>query len=92
MDKLNSPPEAPSGVRYTVVATRDDEVATPYQTAFLSGPTVTNITLQDQCIEDQVEHTAISYDSIALHDVLNALDPRHASRPVCKPILPFIGG
>jgi triacylglycerol esterase/lipase EstA (alpha/beta hydrolase family) len=92
MTNLNSPPEAPRPVRYTVIATGDDEVATPYQTAFLAGPNAKNIVLQAQCGEDQVEHTAISYDSIALHDVLNALDPRHATPPVCKPILPFVGG
>jgi hypothetical protein len=92
MRKLNAPPEAPAGVRYTVIATRRDEVATPYTTAFLSGRTVTNITLQRQCATDQIDHVAMSYDSIALHDVLNALDPRHATPPTCKVVLPLMGG
>ncbi|MDQ6834737.1 MAG: lipase, partial [Actinomycetota bacterium] len=92
LHRLNAPPEAPRRVRYTVIATRYDEVATPYTTAFLAGSNVTNILLQQQCPEDLIEHTAISYDSIALHDVLNALDPRHATRATCKPILPFVGG
>jgi triacylglycerol esterase/lipase EstA (alpha/beta hydrolase family) len=92
MHKLNAPPEAPPGVLYTVIATRYDEVATPYTTAFLAGSNVTNVLLQQQCSEDLIEHLAISYDSIALHDVLNALNPRHATPPTCKPVLPFLGG
>jgi pimeloyl-ACP methyl ester carboxylesterase len=92
MRKLNAPPEAPGPVSYTVIATRYDEVATPYRTAFLTGHNVSNILLQQQCGEDLIEHASVSYDSIALHDVLNALDPRRARSPICKPILPFVGG
>ncbi|MFL5781298.1 MAG: lipase family alpha/beta hydrolase [Thermoleophilaceae bacterium] len=92
MRKLNARPEAPAPVRYTVIATQRDEVATPYRTAFLSGRTVTNITLQRQCTTDQIDHVAMTYDSIALHDVLDALDPRHATRPACRVVLPLIGG
>jgi triacylglycerol lipase len=67
-------------------------VATPYRTGFLSGRTVTNITLQRQCSTDEIDHVALTYDSVALHDVLNALDPGHATRPRCKVVLPLIGG
>ena len=54
------------GVRYTVIETEDDEVVTPYSSAFLSGPAVTNVTLQDQCPDDHADHLAMPYDSAAL--------------------------
>jgi hypothetical protein len=74
-----------------VIETRYDEVVTPYTSAFLSGPGVTNITLQEQCALDLGDHLAIIYDPIALHDVLNALDPAHATRPACVPVFPVLG-
>jgi hypothetical protein len=40
------------GVHYTVIETEDDEVVTPYTSAFLSGRAVTNVTLQEQCPDD----------------------------------------
>lgn len=80
------------GVHYTVIATRFDGVITPYTSAFLSGPDVTNIELQDQCPLDTSDHLAISYDANALHDVLNALDPAHATAPSCRLTLPVNGG
>ena len=43
MQALNTPPEAPGPVSYTVVSTRYDEVVTPYQSQALAGDTVTNI-------------------------------------------------
>ena len=54
---------------------------TPYQSAFLTGPNVINITLQDHCAEDFSEHLAIIYDPIALHYVLNALDAEASPAP-----------
>jgi hypothetical protein len=35
-------------VSYTVIESANDEVVTPYTSAFLSGPGVTNILLQSQ--------------------------------------------
>lgn len=90
--KMNSVPDTVPGVNYTVIETKNDEVVTPYTNAFLSGPNVTNITLQDQCILDQSEHLSVAFDHIALRDVLNALDPAHAVAPLCTPVLPVVGG
>jgi hypothetical protein len=92
MTRLNAGGDTEPGVQYTVITTRNDEVVTPYTSAFLSGPDVTNIVVQDQCPLDQVEHVAIPYDHIALRDVLNALDPSTARAPLCTPVLPFVGG
>ncbi|BFO20227.1 hypothetical protein SHKM778_66150 [Streptomyces sp. KM77-8] len=75
------------GVRYTVIATRYDEVVTPYSSAFLTGPDVRNVLLQDLCPLDLSEHLAIGLlDRIAFHEVANALDPAHAERTTCASV------
>jgi triacylglycerol esterase/lipase EstA (alpha/beta hydrolase family) len=89
---LNSGSETAPGVDYTVIESRYDEVVTPYTSAFLSGPNVTNITLQNQCPLDLGEHLSMPYDHIADRDVLNALDPADAVRPACTPVAPVAGG
>jgi triacylglycerol esterase/lipase EstA (alpha/beta hydrolase family) len=89
---LNSGGETVPGVSYTVIQTRFDEVVTPYTSAFLSGPGVTNITLQNQCILDLGEHLSMPYDHIADADVLTALDPANPQKPLCTPIAPISGG
>jgi triacylglycerol esterase/lipase EstA (alpha/beta hydrolase family) len=92
LQRLNASGDTVPGVAYTVIESRDDEIVTPYQTAFLNGPNVTNITLQDQCALDSVDHIAITYDHIALQDVVNALDPAHARQPACSPVVALVGG
>jgi triacylglycerol esterase/lipase EstA (alpha/beta hydrolase family) len=90
---LNAGSETMPGVEYTVIESANDEVVTPYTSAFLSGGSnVTNILLQQQCALDQGEHLSMPYDHIADADVLNALDPAHAVAPACTPVLPVIGG
>ncbi|HEX6469326.1 MAG TPA: alpha/beta fold hydrolase [Streptosporangiaceae bacterium] len=81
--KLNAGGDTVSGVRYTVIATRYDEVVTPYTGQFLSGGDVHNVTLQNLCALDIAEHVAIAADPVALHEVLNALDPAHATTTTC---------
>jgi triacylglycerol esterase/lipase EstA (alpha/beta hydrolase family) len=92
LQDLNAGGDTVPGVSYTVITTRYDEVVTPYASAFLSGPDTTNIVVQDQCALDGAEHLAISYDHIALQEVLNALDPASARRAPCTPVLPERGG
>lgn len=92
MTKLNSGEQTDPRVGYTVVATRWDEVITPYTSGFLpTGPNVTNITVQDQCALDRSDHLEIGYDPIALTDVLNALDPAHPRAVRCRVVLPVTG-
>ncbi|OAR23677.1 lipase [Streptomyces sp. ERV7] len=89
---LNAGGETVPGVTYTNIATKFDEVTTPYTSAFLAaGPHVTNITVQDQCVLDGTDHTEISYDPIALTHVLNALDPAHPRAIPCQVVLPVTG-
>lgn len=89
---LNAGGETLPGVHYTVIESRYDEVVTPYQSAFLSGAHVTNITLQTQCPLDLGEHLSMPYDHIAVADVLTALDPTQPRHPACTPVLPVVGG
>lgn len=69
------------GVTYTTVVTKYDQVVTPYDQQYLSGPEVTNITLQDGCPKDQSEHLATMYSERTWRFVLNALSPDPA--PQC---------
>ena len=88
---LNAGGDTVAGVSYTVIESRNDEVVTPFTSAFLSGPGVTGITLQNQCVLDQSDHLEIAADPVALADVLNALDPAHPVRVPCLVVLPITG-
>jgi triacylglycerol esterase/lipase EstA (alpha/beta hydrolase family) len=85
---LNAGGDTVAGVSYTVIETKYDDVVTPYQSAFLSGANVTNITLQNQCGLDLTDHIGIAFDPIALADMLNALDPAHPVPVPCLLVLP----
>ncbi|MER5718591.1 alpha/beta fold hydrolase [Streptomyces sp. NPDC002132] len=88
MAKLNAGGDTVPGVRYTVIATRYDEVVTPYRTQFLSGANVSNVLIQDRCALDLSEHALLGLtDRIAFHEVANALDPAHATPSTCASVL-----
>ena len=90
---LNDGGETVPSVKYTVIESDNDEVVTPYTSAFLApAPNVTNILLQNQCALDQGEHLSMPYDHIADADVLTALDPADPQHPACTPVLPVSGG
>jgi len=91
LDNLNAGGDTVPGVQYTVIETKDDEVVTPYTNAFLTGPGVTNITVQNQCPFDASDHLEIAADPVALADVLNALDPAAPVRVPCLIVLPLTG-
>ncbi|MEU3316195.1 esterase/lipase family protein [Streptomyces sp. NPDC048387] len=85
--KLNAGGDTVPGVAYTVIATKYDEVVTPYTSGFLNGPNVRNVLLQDLCPLDLSEHVAIGLtDRIAWHEAVNALDPAHAERTTCASV------
>jgi triacylglycerol esterase/lipase EstA (alpha/beta hydrolase family) len=88
---LNDTPTVP-GVQYTVIASEDDQVVTPYTNAFLpAAANVTNITVQQQCSQDTTDHLELAYDPVALATVLNALDPANPVQVPCVPVLPLTG-
>lgn len=76
------------GVIYTNIATKYDELVSPYTSSFLAGPNVTNITLQDNCALDFSDHLSIISSPITGQHILNALDPEHARPAPCVPVLP----
>ncbi|MGW0758084.1 esterase/lipase family protein [Streptomyces sp. NPDC002814] len=82
--KLNAGGDTVPGVSYTVLATKYDEVVTPYRSQFLSGSGVRNVLLQDLCPLDLSEHVSIGlFSRIAFHEVANALDPARATPTTC---------
>jgi len=92
MDTLNAGGDTVPGPRYVVIESMYDEVVTPYQSAFLSGPGVQNILLQQQCPLDFSDHIGIVYDPVALQDVMNALGPDNPHFvPVCTFVPPGLG-
>ncbi|MFD9192442.1 esterase/lipase family protein [Streptomyces phaeochromogenes] len=88
LTKLNAGGDTVPGVRYTVIATKYDEVVTPYRSQYLDGPNVRNVLIQDLCAVDLSEHAAIGLiDRIAFHEVVNALDPAHATPTTCLSVI-----
>ena len=85
--KLNAGGDTVPGVDYTVIATKYDEVVTPYRSQFLDGPNVRNVVLQDLCAADLSEHVALGlFSRVAHHEVANALDPAHATPTTCASV------
>lgn len=91
MADLNAGGDTVPGVTYTVVGTKYEEAVTPYRTQFLTGPNVTNITVQQNCAINFSEHISVAFDRRALGFVLKGLDPR-AKNPPCVLSLPLLGG
>lgn len=74
-----------AGPDYTVIATKHDIVVTPYTQAFLTGPKVENILIQDQCPADPTGHIGISFDSPTIQNILNELGPNTPNfHPTCQ--------
>jgi triacylglycerol esterase/lipase EstA (alpha/beta hydrolase family) len=74
-----------AGPRYVVIETTKDAVVTPYTNAFLRGPNVKNITIQDQCPQDGTGHVGMVNDSPTMQNVLNQLGPNSATfKPTCS--------
>jgi triacylglycerol esterase/lipase EstA (alpha/beta hydrolase family) len=93
LDRLNDGGDTVPGPRYVVIQTRYDEVVTPHTSAFLSGPNVRNVRLQDQCPIDFTDHLGIIYDPVALEHVMNALGPNDPNfRARCRLVLPVVSG
>jgi len=82
LTKLNSIGDTVAGPAYTVISTTHDEVVTPYPSQFLAGSAqqVTNITIQDKCPADVIEHDQAPNDPVVQRLVSNAL-----ARPAGQP-------
>ena len=82
LTELNSIGDTVPGPAYTVISTTHDEVVTPYPSQFLAGPAqqVTNITIQDKCPADVIDHDQAPNDPITQRLVSDALR-QPAGRP-----------
>ena len=88
MTKLNAGGDTVAGVSYTVIATKYDEIVTPWRNQYLSGANVRNVLIQDLCPLDLSEHAALGLiDRIAFHEVANALDPVRATPTTCASVV-----
>jgi pimeloyl-ACP methyl ester carboxylesterase len=81
---LDNGPIAQSGVSYTIITSRYDELVTPTATAFVNEPGVKNEYVQDTCPFDPVGHIGEAYDLNVWHLVQNALDPSNAKPFICS--------
>jgi triacylglycerol lipase len=91
MNKLRSGGIAVSGVSYTSIVTRNDELVVPYTSGIETAPNMTNLVVQNQCPLDQAEHVSMAADPVVAQDVLNALDPGHSAPVPCTVVLPLLG-
>lgn len=78
-----------TGIRYTNIMTKYDQLVVPYTSGRVKG--MRNFVVQDFCDTDYSEHFEIAADPVAARLVLNTLDPRHQRRVPCPVVLPFVG-
>ncbi|WP_433522086.1 lipase family alpha/beta hydrolase [Nocardia pseudovaccinii] len=83
IESLNSGPSpVAASVRYTMIATHDDQISVPPDIAFLDAPNVHNVWLQDGCSRDHSGHITELKDPRLIGLVTNVLDPEsHATIP-----------
>lgn len=63
---LNTGPETWPGISYTVISTTDDEVVVPNTLAYLKpAKNVANMTVQQLCPTEVVDHFGMAYDNAA---------------------------
>ncbi|MGH1563422.1 esterase/lipase family protein [Mumia sp. DW29H23] len=90
--EVNGAGETVPGIDYTVIATRYDEVVTPWRQAFLvGGAEVDNIELQKVCPIDLSEHLSITYSKNVAQIVMNKLEPAKQHRVWCYAQAPITG-
>ncbi|KAF9163710.1 hypothetical protein DFQ26_002231 [Actinomortierella ambigua] len=87
MENLNNGGDTIPGVVHSNLATRTDQIVTPWRNSFQKGPSTNNI-LQDLCLLALNEHLTIITNPITTRWVLNQLDPAKAQSVGC---LSFFG-
>lgn len=74
MQNLEQTPLTTQGVKYHILASRNDKVVVPPSSAFIDEPHVSNQYVQDVCDDDRVSHRGLLYDEETQLWVLNALN------------------
>lgn len=62
LTKLNEGGDTMSGMEYTIVADRYDDVSSPFTRTYLTagpGATVDDVLLQDGCVQDMSDHNSM---------------------------------
>ena len=69
----NNGPVTRPGIKYTMIATADDTLVTPYTNCFIWEPGVTNILIQDRFPGKSISHVDTMYDQQVMSLLLEAL-------------------
>lgn len=86
MQELNAGGDTVPGVRYVTIGSRVDEMIQPFENIALRGPGAENVVVQDRCPENLTGHFHMVYDPFVAQLALEALDPKHAPEPACRPV------
>jgi pimeloyl-ACP methyl ester carboxylesterase len=79
--------EVVKGVNYTTISTKFDEYILPYTTAQLQGASsqVSNITVQDKCPDNTINHLELAFTAVPLQWAVNALERPGPADPGLQP-------
>lgn len=80
LTELNAGSETVPTVLYTVIATRYDQVVTPYTSCWLKGDNVRNVLMQDLQRTDLSEHGLIASSPVAFRQVIKILNAADAAK------------
>lgn len=88
LSRLNADSEALPDVKYTVIATKFDEIVTPPERTFLNpaSGSVDNLWVQDECPTSKATHLGLTSDPTVASMVYSALDPQYTASetPACS--------
>ncbi|MCP2176507.1 Lipase (class 2) [Williamsia maris] len=86
ISRLNRGGDTVTGVDYTTIGSRYDEVIQPYTNIALRSRGARNILISDRCAADMVGHFGMPYDRYAQQLLVNVVDPAHPVRPLCRSV------
>ncbi|KAF9434479.1 hypothetical protein BGZ76_007931 [Entomortierella beljakovae] len=83
IQKLNAGGDVAPGVIHSNIATKYDEVVTPYETCYQKHAGIVNVRLQDLCALSLSEHLFMVNSKVVMQFILNQLDPSTAKTANC---------
>ncbi|KAG0227616.1 hypothetical protein BGW41_003725 [Actinomortierella wolfii] len=81
--ELNAGGDTIPGVTHYNIATKMDEVVTPWKRSFQNSNGATNTVLQDLCALSINEHLTMVNSPVVIQFILNSLDPENAKTANC---------